>query len=337
LVILGFLAYLAETHSHRFDVSESNVHTLSLQTTDLLENLEERVSITAFFAESEAPPIRDLLDRYAFESEQVELRFLNPNAAPGLVEELGLTAEELSRGIVHFEVASGGSTNLSEFSEAEITNAIVKLVRATDAKIYFLTGHNERKIAPEPGDESPVSQSPDSFGYAAAALLNETYEVAPLLLASAGSVPDDASAVIIAGPTRPMLDAELAAIESYVEGGGALFVALDPRSQTNLYDLLGRFGIRLGDDVIADLSLAIFGQATTPIATEYDGKHPITSLLREPSLFPVARSVVIDPESAGNYTVLVKTGPESWAERARREMRPPMLWATTARALGLDA
>jgi ABC-type uncharacterized transport system involved in gliding motility auxiliary subunit len=315
LAILGFLAYLAESHSRRFDVSESRVHTLSQQSMDLLEGLEETISITAFFAESEAPPIRDLLDRYAFASERVELRFVDPNAAPGLVDELGLTSDELARGIVRFEMASGGSTNLSEFSEPEITNALMKLVRATNAKIYFLTGHNERSIEPEPGAESAVAEGADSYGYAAASLVNETYEVAPLLLAAAGDVPADAAAVVVVGPTRPMLDSELIALQRYVEMGGALFVGLDPRAQTNLYDLLQGWGISLGDDVVADLSLAVFGQATTPIATEYDANHPITSLLREPALFPVVRSVELDPSVAGAFSVLVKTGSESWAER----------------------
>jgi ABC-type uncharacterized transport system involved in gliding motility auxiliary subunit len=315
LVILGFLGYLAERHSHRFDVSESGVHTLSQQTTSILEGLEETLSITAFFAESEAPPIRDLLDRYAFVSDQVELRFVDPNAVPGLVDELELSTDDLARGVVHFSLASGGSTNLSEFSESEITNSIVKLVRSTDAKIYFLTGHNERRIAPDPGAESPVPEDPDSYGYAAAALMNETYEIEPLLLAASGEVPEDASALVIAGPTRPMLEAEIAALRRYVERGGAVFLAIDPRAQTNLYVLLEEWGIELGDDVIADLTLAVFGQATTPIATEYDGAHPITSLMREPSVFPVARSVGLASDTAGAFSILVKTGEESWAER----------------------
>jgi ABC-type uncharacterized transport system involved in gliding motility auxiliary subunit len=121
--------------------------------------------------------------------------------------------------------------------------------------------------------------------------------------------------VIVAGPTRPFLPAELAALQRYVEAGGALLVAVDPRAHTNLYDLLSSWGIRLGDDVIVDRALAVFGQATTPIAGEYDGTHPITSLLREPSMFPLARSIELDSAVADDYRILVKTGRESWAER----------------------
>jgi ABC-type uncharacterized transport system involved in gliding motility auxiliary subunit len=316
LLILGFVAFLGERYSYRFDVSEAGVHTLSQQSKDLLESLEEPVSITAFFAESEAPPIRDLLDRYAFESDKVDLRFVDPNAAPGLVDELGLTTDELSRGIVRFETASGGATNLTEFSESDVTNALLKLVRATGSKIYFVTGHNERNIEPDTeGEDSPYALSPDSYGNAAAALVNETYEVDTLLLAAVGEVPADAAAVIVAGPTRPFLSTEVAALGRYVDGGGALFVALDPRARTNLYELLEDWGIVLGDDVIVDRALAVFGQATTPIANEYDAQHPITALLREPALFPMVRSLEVDPDLADGYSMLAKTGPESWAER----------------------
>src|SRR5690606_22129902 len=117
-----------------------------------------------------------------------------------------------------------------------------------------------------PRRPSEFATGPDTWGRAAEALVNETYRVAPLLLATQPEVPDDAAAVVIAGPTRPFFEGEIAALTRYVERGGALFVAIDPRAQTNLYALLSSFGVVLGDDVVVDRALAIFGQATTPLA-----------------------------------------------------------------------
>ena len=315
IVILGLLGFLSTRYHTRFDVSEAGVHTLAPQTTELLESLEEDVQITAFFNESESPPIAGLLDRYASASERVKLRYVDPNSEPGLVDALGLTTEELATGVVRFTVSSGESTSLSEFSEPDITNALVKLVKSTGKKVYFLVGHNERGITPLPGEEGTFAAGPESFGRAADALVNETYAVEPLLLASAEDVPADASAVIVAGPTRPLLEGELAALRRYVEGGGGLFVALDPRAQTNLYALLEEWGVLMGDDVVVDRALAVFGQATTPIAQEYDGSHPITAPLREPALFPMVRSIELVEATAVRFSVLAKTGEESWAER----------------------
>jgi len=332
IAILGSLAFLSVRHVHRFDVSESGVHTLSQQTKDLVAGLEQDVQITAFFAESEAPPIRDLLERYVYESKRdgrnrVELAFVDPNDAPGLIEELGLSTEDLARGIVRLSLETGEATTLTEFSEPAVTNALLKLVKSKGKTVYFLTGHNERAIDPGPNDQaqaipghptpppSPYAAGPESFGRAAEALVNETYQVKSLLLATLPEVPEDAAAVVIAGPTRPLLDGELAALARYLGRGGALFVGVDPRAQTNLYALLAGEGVLLGDDVVVDRALAIFGQATTPIAQEYDPEHEITRVLTEPTLFPMVRSVELDPDRAADFHVLVRTGRESWAER----------------------
>jgi ABC-type uncharacterized transport system involved in gliding motility auxiliary subunit len=316
VAILGMLGFLSTRYSTRFDVSEAGVHTLSPQTQEILDGLEQDVHVTAFFTEAESPPIRDLLDRYAFASDRFDLRFVDPNAAPALVEELGLSTEDLASGVVRLALDSGESTQVvAEFSEPAVTNALRKLVKSTGKTIYFLTGHNEREIEARPDADTTYAAGADTFGRAAEALRNETYRVEKLLLATRPDVPEDAAALIVAGPTRPLLPAEIAAIQRYVEGGGALFVAIDPRAQTNLYDLLQGWGIVLGDDVIVDRALAVFGQATTPLAGEYDAEHPITSQLREPTLFPLVRSVELDAAADADFTILAKTGRDSWAER----------------------
>lgn len=314
LVILAFLGFLSVRHAHRIDFSEAGVHTLSQQTTDLLSDLDQPVEIMAFFSESEAPPIRDLLGRYAYASDQIDLRFVDPNSVPEKVAEYELTSEELAQGVARIGLESGESIKLSEFSEAGLTNSLLKLVRSTGKKVYFLTGHNERTIEAAPGEESAFAIGPDTFGNAASSLVNETYAVEDLLLVQEGSVPSDASVVVIAGPTQTLQPGEIESLRAFVEGGGGLLAAIDPRSRTNLYELLESWGITFGDDVIVDRALAVFGQATTPIAGEYDGQHPITKLLREPSMFPMARSVGLT-EVASEFTVLTKTGAESWAER----------------------
>jgi len=317
IVILGFLGFLSTRYHHRFDVSEAGVHTLSQQTSDLLAALEEDVAITGFFSEMQSPEVSALLDRYAFESERVSVRYVDPNDDPLLVEELGLDTEALSRGVIHIELASGEQTSLSEFTgahfEPDVTNALMKLVKSTGKKVYFLTGHNERTITGP--TEGAFDVDPESYGRAAAALVNETYAVEPLMLATMESVPADASAVVVAGPTRPFLPHELAALEAYVSSGGGLFVAIDPRAQTNLYDLTSGWGVRFGDDAIIDRQAALFGQATTPIADDYAEGHPITALFAEPTLFPMARSLEV-AEGATDLTVLVQTGEASWAERS---------------------
>ncbi len=306
IAILCMLAFLSTRYSARFDWTEAQINTLSEQTLELLERLDRDVEITAFFNAAAAPPIRDLLDRYAHESDRVSLVFADPNHRPDLVEAFGIGDEDLARGLVRVSMGEA-HFDLGEFSESEVTNALLRLTRGEERKIYFLENHNERAI------EGERAVGGAGYSQAVAALRNETYEVESLFLAAAGSVPEDADLVVVAGPTRPLADVEHEALDRFVASGGAIMVLLDPRANTDLAEDLRGWGIEVGEDVIFDARLALFGQATSPFSGGY-AEHPITEKLRDAVLFRLARSVV-PVEGEAFAQSIVFTGEESWAER----------------------
>ena len=307
IAILGLLAFLSERYSYRFDWSEDSVHTLSDQSREVLAALERDVQVSAFFAAADAPGVRDLMDRYRYASDALRVEYIDPNERPDLVATLGVNEQDLVRGILR--VAIGDDfVDVRDMTELAITNALVKLTRDADKTVYFLDGHNERRTGGEVGAEA------GGFSRAAEALRNETYTVKSLLLATLGEVPEDADVLVIAGPTRPLHPQEYDALSRYVLRGGALLVMIDPRSRTDLYDLLREWGIGFGDDVIVDSQHALFGKPTSPFAAHY-AQHPITRDLREVVLFHQARSVEIVGDAAADYEVIIRTGEDSWAER----------------------
>jgi ABC-type uncharacterized transport system involved in gliding motility auxiliary subunit len=306
IAILGMLGFLAERNSHRFDWSEQKVHTLSDQSKKVLAGLDQDVNVLVLVSKLDAEPIRELLDRYAYESERFVVEYADPNVRPGLLEEYQITPEQLQDGRGFVRIAIGDdSVEVTELSEENVTNAMVKLTRTGDKVVYFLEGHAERPV------EGEDAAGRSGYGRAAEALRNENYRVEKLLLASTGEVPQDADAVVLAGPTRPLLDVENAALERYLARGGALMVLVDPRVRTSLVEKLGEWGVTLGDDVVVDRTLALFGRAMSPFAASYDTAHEITRDLREPALFHEVRSVAAGPD----FTELVFTGEASWAER----------------------
>ena len=318
IAILSAIAFLSTRHSQRFDWSEQKVNTLSEQSSELLGRLDRDVRMTAFFNAAEAPPVRDLLERYDHESGRVQLEFVDPLRRPDLVEAFEVDEESLARGFVRIAVGDA-HLDLDEFSESGVTNAILKLLQGAGRKIYFLEGHNERSFEGERGEAAK------GYSQATAALRNETYLVEPLLLASLGEVPMDADAVVLAGPTRPLLDIEHEALHSYLNRGGALFVLLDPRANTDIDRDLETWGIKAGSDVIFDAKLALFGQANSPFSSRYES-HPITEKMRDTVLFRMARSITVsDPEGA-RLREIVFTGEDSWAERDLES------WYATGRA-----
>jgi ABC-type uncharacterized transport system involved in gliding motility auxiliary subunit len=201
------------------------------------------------------------------------------------------------------------AVEVTELTEQNITNAMVKLTRTGEKVVYFLEGHGERAIEKEPGERV------DGYARAATALRNENYRVEALLLAAKGEVPDDADVLVIAGATRPLLDVEYEALDRYLARGGALLAMVDPRAGTDLIDQLATWGVEMGDNVVVDRSLALFGRAISPFAGSYDPEHEITRDMTEPTLFHDVRSVTPRADAGGDFTELVFTGDASWAER----------------------
>jgi ABC-type uncharacterized transport system involved in gliding motility auxiliary subunit len=327
LALIGMGAFLANRYSVRFDWSEDQVHSLSDQTRKLLGGLDDEVSVLALYPALDVAPVRALLDRYAYESPSFVVEYADPNERPDLIERFQIPEADLERGLVR--VALGAEATLvKEPTEENITNAMVKLTRSGSKKVYFLDGHNERSV------DGEDAAGADGFGRAADALRNENYAVEPLLLAARGDVPDDADVVVVAGATRPLLSEEHDALGRYLSGGGSLMVLIDPRANTDLVEPLRSWGVDVGDDVIVDRQLALFGRATTPFAGRYDPEHPITREMRDTTLFHVARSIrsaagasasggndTDDPvtggttNGSGEFTELVFTSDDSWAER----------------------
>ena len=310
IAILGMVGFMASRYDVRFDWSEAKVHSLSDQTQKLLAGLDRDVEAVAFFAPLDVAPVRDLLDRYTYESERFQVEYVNPAERPDRLEHYDVTSEDLGQGLVWISLGAE-SVQIDEVSEENITNAMVKLSRTGERKVYFLKGHNERAVEGEAAGEK------ESYARAADSLRNENYQVETLLLAAAGDVPEDADVVIAAGATRPLLDVEHDALDRYLRRGGALLVLLDPRAKTDLVDRVRGWGVDVGDDIIVDRKLALFGRATTPFAESYATDHEVTRDLRETTLFHLVRSVqsAAGPEAGGDFTEIVFTSDDSWAER----------------------
>ena len=309
LAILGMLGFLSTRYHVRFDWTEEQVLSLSDQSQKVLANLDRDVEVVGFYDPLQAAPVREILERYDYASDRFSIvEFADPNARPDLLERYGVDPDRVGKGLVRLAMGEE-SVEIDEPTEEKITNAMVKLSRLDQKTVYFLEGHNERALTGE------AANAKESFSRAADALRNENYRVESLLLAAKGEVPSDADAVIIAGATRPMLGPEHTALESYLARGGALMLMVDPRARTDLVDRVRKWGIDIGDDVIVDRALALFGRATTPFAGKYDGEHEITRDLREATIFHFVRSVSVAEEARGALTEIVFTGDESWAER----------------------
>ena len=310
LAILGMVNFLADRYPQRLDLTEGGLHGLAPLTVESLEALEKDVEALAFMEGGEDEELRGLLEQYAVHGGgRFDFEFVDPDRDPVRTQEHGVRAYNTL-------VVAVGDARLSvtELTEKEITNAMLKLLRDRRERVCFTVGHGERGTGDLESD----------LGRLAGRLREIDYVVRDsLFLARAARVPDDCRVVIVAGPRSPFLDNEVDAIRRYLGRGGSLLLLADALQESGLEDLAREWGVVMGDDFVIDTSGigSLFGlDFTIPVVTAYDGEHPIARRHRGGvmTFYELARSVDLDSSAVAavpaTAAVLARTSPSSWAE-----------------------
>jgi ABC-type uncharacterized transport system involved in gliding motility auxiliary subunit len=317
LIVLIMLNYLMIRHDFSFDLTSRSLYTLSRQTLDILEELPGSVQITAFFQPDRFSEARRRLELYRERSDKIKLDLIDPDRHPEVVAKKGI--EFLEAGSIIFEY-KGQTTLITQREEADITNALIKVTREESPVVYFLTGHGEADI--EDKDKSGISILAD-------ALRHQNYRLEKLILAE--RVPEDAAALIIAGPRFPIPGTELDALDYFITQGGHVIFLLDPlftRSYqpfiTRLEPFLQGYGIIPASGIVVDPSFSYRRDVLglSPICKEFQ-EHPVTQGLENKIVvFPQPRPLfqVTEGPEAGTWTDLVFTSDKSFLETNAREL-----------------
>jgi ABC-type uncharacterized transport system involved in gliding motility auxiliary subunit len=303
LVIVNFISY---RRHHKFDLTTESVFSLSPQSAQVLTSLTNDLRMEAFVEGGVNPELGDLLRSYDDASEKVTHRLIDPDREPELAERYSIKSFNTVR-LQYGDAAS----QVTQPTEENLTNAIIKLTRTTSQTVCVIDGHGESDIDDQQGARG-LSQ-------AKAALENENYAVKKILLASLDSVPAECSLIMIAGPTRPYLSQELPLLEAYLKRGGRALFMLPPQAAGEFAAFLEPWGVKVGEDVVVDQVVRLFqGPALglAPLIDSYDTAHEITRELKGRTLFPMTRSISgnADGKSGITATELVKTSTSSWAE-----------------------
>ena len=304
--LLGMVNFLAKKYQERWDLTSAKLYSLSDQTEKLVKGLEAEVEVIHFDKEPN-PRLDDLMKEYqGLNRSALSYRRVDPQENPGLARKF-----EVNR-FGDIVVVSGEKRESVEAAEEEdITNTILKVTREQDKVIYFTKGHNE----------ADIENIQEERGYAAAkqAIENQNYQVKSVNLAESRAIPEDCSALVIAGPAVAFLPTETALIDSYVDTGGKVLLLMDPDREAGMEDLLKKWKIGVEDDIVVDSSGLgqLFGMGpAAPLVTSYES-HPITEdLANTMTFFPEARSLktVDDEDSPFSSSVLFRTSERSWGE-----------------------
>jgi gliding motility-associatede transport system auxiliary component len=306
LVVINVLVY---QNPKSWDFTEGKQHTLAPQTLQALDTLPGKVDAIAFFSPQSSPDTaRQLLNDFKSNSKgKFDYRFVDPNADPVLARQYGVTGDG------KIVLVMGKSSETASYAdETSLTQAMIRLISPETRVIYFLTGHGEPDI--NGSGQTSLSRAKET-------LTNKGYTANTLNLAAENKIPDDAKAVVEAGPTHPLLDQEVAEIKAYLDKGGSLIVLEDPTVFTSMDSgadplaayLKSSWGITLQDDVVIDLTS---NQPLTAISSSYSTSAQITQHMTTVSIMPDSRSLSIEktlPESV-TVTPLILTSQQSWGE-----------------------
>jgi ABC-type uncharacterized transport system involved in gliding motility auxiliary subunit len=310
LAILAVVQVTAERHNVRVDLTPSRRLSLADTTKRILGEVARPVRIEAYHARGERQEIADLLERLADENPHVRYELFDIDRYPERARAAGVASAGRAR------VAQGDvRTVVSTASEEYLAGGILRVLRGDAREIYFLVGHGERAPANAP--------APAGLSILAQALGAENSRVRVLDLGTSPGVPAEAAAVVLAGPTRDFVPAEIEALDAYLARGGALLVLLDPEPLPHLQAFLARLGVRVGDDVIVDGENRLLGAEHLVVPVPHYRMHPVTAPSDAPAVLVGARTIDVTGEGHPRRAqVVARTTESAWAtpevEAARR-------------------
>jgi ABC-type uncharacterized transport system involved in gliding motility auxiliary subunit len=356
-LILGMLNFLSYRYlrTFRWDISASQYYSLSQKTRGILKESEGTVHILAVIRNGFElyADIRFLLQEYDYAAADnphldLTIEWVDPDRDLARAAEISKQYDIKSPNVIVFE--SGERRTYIEASrlmdykrevdysktqngrptikrsqigfrgEQIFTSAILNVLQAAPPTIYFLTGHGEHETADR--------GKPSGYSTIVQRMRRDNMTIKPLFLARTGRVPDDASAVIIAGPGEKISQAETAKLSSYLdERNGRLMLLTDAGADTGLDHLLQHWQVKLGHDTVVGLTLT----GRELFVTNY-ADHVITErLMGKATMFYQPRSVnPMEHAATGrepsadkpSLTLLAASTAEGWAESTTGQTPP---------------
>lgn len=182
------------------------------------------------------------------------------------------------------EIEKARAGKLRNF-DRDVNSALLKLVREK-RKAYVMSGHGEI-TDPDSVPAELKGRVPERRTSVFKRRLSDlNYEVKDLgLIDLAKDVPADATIVVMLAPTIPLQPAEWAALSRYLDKGGRLLIALDPKGEPSMGEFEGKIGLKYTASPLTD-DQAFLPQRGNPtdrrfvITTQFSAHASTTSLSR---------------------------------------------------------
>jgi len=248
LIFIGILVVvnlISEQMFLRLDYTADKRYTLSDATKDILNDLDDVITVTAYFTENMPPQLQksmedfeDLLIEYENRSDgNVVYEFINPNeneAEEQKAQQKGISPVMVNvtekdqikqlRAYLGAVLQMGEKTEIIPMiqpgagMEYSLTTAVKKISVLDKPKVAFLQGHGE----PTPNASVQVLQQ-----------LTVLYDVEPLTITDTTDIPAFYKTIAIVNPTDTFPQSDFAKLDKYLSTGGSIYLAYN-NLQTDL-------------------------------------------------------------------------------------------------------
>lgn len=352
IAIIVALNLLSSEFNLRLDLTEDKEYTLSPATLEILDDLEDAVTIKAYFSENLPPqymPVRqgfqEALMEYANRSDgKVVYEFINPNADEATerqaveagVQPLMINVREKDQ-MKQQKAFMGAVVSLGEKSESipfvqpgsameyALSTAIKKLSVTEKPLIGFLQGHGEAPI-------SEMIEARES--------LEILYSLREITLTDSTGIPAEITTLAIIRPTDSIPAADFERLEAFISRGGKLVVAFN-RVEGDLQNASGRSvntgmeawlaakGIEAEENFVIDAQCASIGVQQQmsfgmlqqqiqfpfiPVISSFS-QHPITQGL-ETVIMQFASNLKFIGDTSRRFTPIAFTSAKSDTQKA---------------------
>jgi ABC-type uncharacterized transport system involved in gliding motility auxiliary subunit len=282
---------LSNRYNKSYDATSNKRYSLSQQTAKIVKGLKENAIITYFDQSTRFRDGKDLLDEYANLSPKVKVEYVDPDKNPTAAREAGI--RNFGTAVVQIGAKKEEAKSMTEEG---ITGAFIRDLKSGNRTICFVTGSGERQI--DESGRNGLSQFKDL-------LSKDNYQTKTISLLQQPGVPNDCTALVVAGPTRNYEQPEVDAIKKYVEDGGRALLMLDApikagRSEIAdndaLASLLESWGVTPEKDLILDLNpigqLVGLGPQVA-LVTNYESQPIVSDMKGTATGFPLSRSIEV--------------------------------------------
>lgn len=309
IAAIGIAGWLSQQYKLEFDWTANKRNTLTEASVKQLGNMKEPVTVLAFApsgGENRAE-ITQFFGRYTQAKPDMKVEFIDPIKQPNKVREYNIN----SVGDLVIEYQGRRETvHAGEMNETTVTPALQRLSFAEERWLVFLQGHGEHDAADTGGT---------GYGQFVQLLHDNGLKTQPLNLATTPRIPDNAAALVVAGPISPLTEGEAQVLVDYVQKGGNLLWLSDPDTPPPPAALSKLLGAHFEKGTAIFPEFAALGGDPAMFLTASYPPTPITRELRENTGFPLVRGIgtttaPVEGQVPFKPQPFLQTSPDAWLE-----------------------